>query len=100
MAPEWFNVCPEWKQKKFREDLIKQQDTVAVFSRYNNWITVTPKHMDRRHPLEKEKMRDEKGTSRIMPYWMTYKSIKGQKDPEIFKSKEYYPIRQKVKKYF
>jgi hypothetical protein len=27
-----------------------------VFSRFQKWITVTPKKMDRKHPLEKIKM--------------------------------------------
>ena len=33
----------------------KKEDTIKVFSRYQNWITVTPKNRDRRHALEKKK---------------------------------------------
>ena len=66
-----------------------------MFSRYKKWITVTPKHKDRRHPLENEKISNTK-TSRIMPSWMLANHPSNVKQPECFKAVEYYPIRQKV----
>ena len=69
---------------------------MRIFSRYQNWITVNPKTKDRRHPLEKMKAANMEATSAIMPKWMEIEH-KGKKGPEIFKSVEYYPIRQKAK---
>ena len=64
-----------------------------MFSRYNKWITVTPKSKNRRKPLEKMKIEKMDETSKIMPNWM---QIKGKKDMELygmFKSAEYNSIR-------
>ena len=82
--------------KQFNEYLEKNEDTLRIFSRYQNWITVNPKTKDRRHPLEKMKAANMEATSAIMPKWMEIEH-KGKKGPEIFKSVEYYPIRQKAK---
>ncbi len=94
-APEWFEVCPDWKIKKFNEEIAKKNDTLSVFSRYQNWITVTPKNRDRRHALEKKKITHMDETSSIMPKWME-SQFKG-KLPENMKRVEYYPIKQKAK---
>jgi len=42
--------------QQYNEYLKKNEDTVSVFSKFQKWITVTPKKMDRKHPLEKLKM--------------------------------------------
>ena len=94
-APEWFDICPDWKIKKFNEEIAKKNDTLSVFSRYQNWITVTPKNRDRRHALEKKKTTNMEETSSIMPKWME-SQYKG-KLPENMKRVEYYPIKQKAK---
>ena len=97
-APEWFNVVPEWKVKQFNDYIKKNEDTISIFSRYQNWITVDPKNMDRRHPLEKSKVNQMIQTSKIMPKWMELTHTKCGKNPENLKSVEYYPIKQKCKK--
>jgi hypothetical protein len=97
-APEWFNVVPEWKVKQFNDYIKKNEDTISIFSRYQNWITVDPKNMDRRHPLEKLKVNQMVQTSKIMPKWMELTHTKCGKSPENLKSVEYYPIKQKCKK--
>lgn len=97
-APDWFNVCPDWKVKQFDDYLVKNEDTISVFSRYQNWITVTPKHKDRRHPLEKAKATKKEQTSRIMPKWMEIRNSQSTRLPENLKSVEYYPEKQKAKK--
>ena len=94
-APEWFDVCPDWKIKKFEEEMAKKNDTISVFSRYQNWITVTPKNKDRRHALEKVKATNMEESSNIMPKWMV-SNHKGKLN-ENFKRVEYYPIKQKAK---
>jgi hypothetical protein len=53
-SPEWFNVVNEKKMKEFNEKLNKE-DTLFIISRYQSWITVTPKGKNRKRPLEKLK---------------------------------------------
>lgn len=55
-APEWFKVTNKESIKKFDEFIQKNEDTISVFSRFQKWITVTPKKKDRKHPLEKLKI--------------------------------------------
>lgn len=97
-APEWFHVVPEWKAKKFDEELIKKEDTISVFSRYQNWITVTPRSKDRRHPLEKIKPTKKEDASRTMPKWMELKSYPNLRLTENLKSVSYHPEKSKAKK--
>ena len=95
-APGWFESVPSWKIKQFNEYLEKNEDTIHILSKHQNWITVTPKSKDRTHPLEKMKAINLEATSKIMPKWMEIKS-KQQNRVENLKSVEYYPIRQKAK---
>ena len=96
-APKWFNIIPQWKSELFNDELIKKQDTITVFSKNQNWLTVTPKKKDRRNALEKKKILDMDATSKLMPRWMEIKG--GQKSPDIFKSVEYNnPVKQNPKK--
>ena len=96
-APEWFDIVPEWKAKLFDKSLIKKEDTIMVFSRYQNWITVTPKGKDRKKALEKIKTLKKEQTSKVMPKWMEIEN-KTKKPEEIFKIVEYNnPVRQKTK---
>ena len=96
-APKWFNIIPQWKSELFNDELIKKQDTITVFSKNQNWLTVTPKKKDRRNALEKKKILDMDATSKLMPRWMEIKG--GKKSPDIFKSVEYNnPVKQNPKK--
>jgi hypothetical protein len=72
-APEWFHVVTEKKAKEYEERQIKQEDTLSVFSRYQEWITVTPRSKNRKMPLEKMKVEKFDETSKIMPKWMQIK---------------------------
>ena len=90
---------PEWKVKLFKEELIKKEDTIKVFSRYQNWITVTPKKQDRRKALEKIKILKKDVTSKLMPKWMEIKNKDIKIDKDKFKLMEYNnPLRQKANK--
>jgi hypothetical protein len=92
-APEWMRVVTEEKNKKYNEILCNNEETLSIFSRYNQWITVTPKTKNRRKPLEKLKIEKMDETSKIMPNWM---QIKVKKDMDLygmFKSVEYNSIR-------
>ena len=95
-APDWFHVMPEWKIKQFKDYIAKNEDTINILSKHQNWITTSPLTNDRRHPFEKQKASNI-GTSKIMPKWMEIK-FKNTKKEENLKSIEYYPIRQKCKK--
>ena len=73
------------------------EDTINIFSKHQNWITVNPKTMDRNHPLEKMKAENMEVTSKIMPKWMEI-DHKNIKQNENFQKAEYIPIKQKAKK--
>lgn len=87
---------PDWKIKQYRDYIGKNEDTINILSKHQNWITTSPLTNDRRHPFEKQKTSNI-GTSKIMPKWMELK-FKNVKREENLKSTEYYPIRQKCKK--
>ena len=87
---------PDWKIKQYRDYIGKNEDTINILSKHQNWITTSPLTNDRRHPFEKQKVSNT-GTSKIMPKWMEMK-FKNVKREENLKSVEYYPIRQKCKK--
>ena len=97
-SPKWFNIVPNWKAKLLNDEIIKKQDTITVFSKNQNWLTVTPKKKDRRNALEKKRILDMDVTSRLMPRWMEIKTFK-QKPVDLFKSIEYNnPVKQKTKR--
>ena len=92
---------PEWKVKLFKEDLAKKEETITVFSKNQNWLTVTPRNQDRRKALEKNKILDMDITSKLMPKWMEIKHKKDHNftNSDKFKPVEYnYPVKQKPKK--
>ena len=96
-APEWFNIIPDWKLKKYKENLARNEETIRIISKHQSWITTTPMSNDRRHPLEKLKVSKREETSKLMPKWMEIK-YKSCKREVVLKSVEYSPIKQKCKK--
>ena len=83
----------------FNEEIAKKEDTIRVFSRYQNWITIDPKKPDRKKPLEKIKELKKDVTSVLMPKWMEIEYKENKNNFDKFKSIEYnYPLRQKCKK--
>ena len=81
--------------------MIKKEDTITVFSKNQNWLTVTPKEQNRRKALEKIKNLNNDITSKLMPKWMEikYKKDKNNIDDDKFISVEYnYPVKQKPKR--
>ena len=75
-APDWFNVVPSWKAEQFKKYLENNEDTINIISKHQNWITISPRSMDRKHPLEKMKAENMEVTSKIMPKWMEIKHKK------------------------
>lgn len=92
-APDWFHVVTEKKAKEFNDRMIAKEDTLSVFSRYNKWITVTPRSKNRKMPLEKLKVEKFEETSKIMPKWMQISSISERPKFDNFKTAEYNSIR-------
>jgi hypothetical protein len=81
------------KQKKWDEEFIKKGDTLSVFSRYQKWITVTPKNKNRHKPLEKIKNSKKDATSKIMPSWMQINIDKEKLRQDEMTSQKYDCIR-------
>ena len=69
---------PNWKSKLYNDEIIKKNDTITIFSKNQNWLTVTPKKKDRRKALEKKRILGKDVTSRLMPRWMEIKSGGGE----------------------
>ena len=91
---------PDWKVKLFKEEIAKKEDTITVFSKNYNWLTINPKDEDRRKALEKMRVLNMEVTSKLMPQWMQTKH-KGEKNKnkDVFMSVEYNnPLKQKPKR--
>ena len=90
---------PEWKAKLFKDEISNKEDTIKVFSRYQNWITVDSRDLDRRKALEKIKILKKDVTSKLMPKWMEIKDREKKNNDDKFKLVEYNkPLRQKASK--
>jgi hypothetical protein len=92
-APEWFQVVSDEKNKKIDEKISKNEETLFLLSRYNRWITVTPKSKNRRLPLEKMKIEKLDSTSRITPNWMQIGAKKDMLMYDMMRSSEYNSMR-------
>jgi hypothetical protein len=98
-APEWFHVINEKKLKDYEAKLIKNEETLSVFSRYQKWITVTPRSKNRKRPLENMKNLKMEETSKIMPNWMQIKVDKNKLKDDILRPAEYISMRNVKKLY-
>lgn len=89
---------PDWKVKQLHEYFKKTEDTLNVLSKYQNWITVSTKTRNRKRPLEKLKPTNPNLNDKLLPSWMVIKGKnKFRKSDEVFKSIEYYPIKEKTR---
>jgi hypothetical protein len=88
-APQWFHVIDEKTQKKYDDQIAKNEETLFVFSRYQKWITVTPKNQNRKRPLENSKIIKMEETSKIVPKWMQIKVEKDKIKEDQFKSAQF-----------
>ena len=89
-------MFPEWKKKQYNDYISKNQTSLNILSKQQNWITVNSKTKDRRHPLEKNIQTEKEITSKIMPEWMESK-YNDCIHKDDFKLVEYYPTKQKAK---
>lgn len=92
-APNWFHIVNDKKLKDWNEALAKNEETISVFSRYNKWITVTPKNKNRKKALEKIKIQKMEETSKIMPNWMQIKISKDKIKEDNMRQSEYQSMR-------
>lgn len=98
-SPDWFHVITDKKVNDFNDYLIKNEDTLSIFSRYQKWITVTPRTKNRKRPLEglkKEKMEE---TSKVMPKWMQIRGTRDHPTEEFMRSQEYKSLRDVIRIY-
>jgi len=73
-SPQWFNALTE-ESKKNLDEKLKNDGTVFVLSKFQNWITVTPELRNRNQPLEKARVKLDH-ESKIMPQWMQIQATK------------------------
>ena len=71
-APDYLKVYDKKGVDEINNYYAKNNQNLSVLSRFNNWITVTPKKRNRRFNLEKEKQ-DLHEVSKIAPDWMIKK---------------------------
>ena len=76
-SPQWFDVLP--KKKQYNEYISKNETTLNILSKQQNWITVNSKTKDRRYLLEKNIQTEKETTSKIMSDWMESKYHKCMK---------------------
>jgi hypothetical protein len=88
-APQWFHLINEKKLKQWDDAFIKKDETLSVFSRFQKWITITPKSKNRKMPLEKIRTQKMDETSKKMPNWMQINHDKNLIKPDHMKSIEY-----------
>lgn len=62
---------------------------VTVISKNQGWITVTPKHQNRKKPLEKSNDGDVTKTSILTPSWMNMPYPKNKTDPMQGKAEKF-----------
>lgn len=98
-APQWFKFANEKSTQALNELLIKNEDTISIFSKHQQWITLTPRSKNRRKPLEKVKVIKMDETSKIMPKWMQNKHVT-QPCPDTFRSAEYNSLKNVRDNYF
>ena len=74
-APEWFTIMNEKKLKDCQEQLYKNEEFITIFSRYQKWITVTPRNKNRKKPLEKEKKVNYYNKEKIRIKWKKHQRL-------------------------
>ena len=89
-APENFQVITKEKLERLNKELEKEE-TITLLSKTKNWITVTPKHKNRRKPLESIKVKNVEG-SKILPEWLQPKYHQPL-SPDCLTHKSYTSIR-------
>lgn len=90
-APQWMKI----KDKRKSKGTYDKNDTIAVFSRFNQWITLSPKSRSRNQAFEKQKYSIEKQT-KIRPKWMhsTFWDYNSKKD-NLFIAQPYVDFHSK-----
>jgi hypothetical protein len=55
-SPEWFKIYDKEKLKNVENYYVNNNQSLHVLSRFNRWITITPRSKNRRLPLENVKL--------------------------------------------
>lgn len=70
-------------------DIITKEESIRVFSRFNNWITVSPKTKSRKHAFEKNISTNAQNRDKVIPKWMQQHIDKSKVPEHMFKPIEY-----------
>lgn len=84
-SPNWFKLHNFKQYSDINDALIKNNESLHVFSRFQKWITITPDKQNRNKPLENVKLTSLE-SSAIIPYWMQIK-------PKVKANDIFKPIR-------
>lgn len=79
-APDWFKYTSNEKTINKYNNYLRNQENILVFSKYQKWITVNPKQMNRKRPLEKMKNSRLDRNSITVPDWMKTNATRNQTD--------------------
>ena len=83
--PSYFRIMDD---PKYRNVVHKQANgepasMVSVVSKTQGWITISPKTLDRKKPIEKERLGDASKVNALSPAWMQVSHKKPGPDPLI-----------------
>ena len=88
-APQWFHITNEAQLKKVNDIVTQKEESIRVFSRFNNWITVSPKSKSRKHAFEKNISTNKQNRDKVIPKWMQQPVDKSKIPEHKFKPVEY-----------
>ncbi len=88
-APQWFQITNEAQMKKVNDIVTQKEESIRVFSRFNNWITVSPKSKNRKHAFEKNISSNMQNRDKVIPKWMQQPIDKSKIPEHKFRPIEY-----------
>ena len=68
---------------------MENEESIRVFSRFNNWITVSPKTKSRKHAFEKNVTTNMQNRDKVIPKWMQQHIDKNKIPEGKFRPQEY-----------
>ena len=71
-TPSYFRMLdnPNYRNIQHKNGLGQPQNMMQIVSKNQGWITVNPQKVDRKNPLEKERLGDVTKANELSPAWM------------------------------